>query len=93
MCNPSSLEINSLLKHNPGSIPLFFNQNIEQNAPLKNNPSTIENAINLCPKVESCSIHFIAQSAFNFTAGIVSILFNNCVFLSLSLIYVSINNE
>ena len=46
-CNPSSLEINSLEKLNPGINPLFFNQKIEQNEPEKKIPSTAAKAINL----------------------------------------------
>ena len=44
-CNPSSLEINSLEKVNPGMRPLFFNQKMEQKEPEKKIPSTAAKAI------------------------------------------------
>ena len=72
--------------------PLFFNQNIEQNAPEKKIPSTPANAINLSAN-ESDSIHFNAQSAFFLIAGKVSIALNSLSFSASSLTYVSINNE
>src|SRR5690606_487966 len=49
-CIPSSLEINSLEKVNPGIIPLFFNQKIEQNEPEKNMNYTAAIAISLSYK-------------------------------------------
>ena len=51
-CNPSSLEISSLEKVNPGISPLFFNQKIEQKDPEKKIPYTAANATNLCANVE-----------------------------------------
>ncbi len=47
MCNPSSLDINSFEKVNPGINDLFFNQKIEQKLPEKNIPSTALKATNL----------------------------------------------
>ena len=84
-CKPSSLEINSLEKANPGIKPLFFNQKIEQNDPEKKIPSTAANAINLSAN-ESDSIHLRAQSAFFLTDGTVSIALNNLDFSTSSLI-------
>ena len=75
-CIPSSREINSLEKVNPGNKPLFFNQKIEQNAPEKKIPSTAAKAINRSAK-ESDSIHFKAQSAFFLIAGKTSMALNN----------------
>ena len=81
VCRPSSLLINSLLKHKPGISPLFLSQKIEQKDPEKKIPSTAANAITLVPKEEDSSlIHLMAQSAFFLTEGIVSIAFNNLVF-------------
>ena len=83
-CTPSSLEINSFEKVSPGIRPRFFNQNIEQNAPLKNIPSTAAKAIKRSAKLGE-SIHFIAQSAFFLIAGKFSNALNNLSFSSSSL--------
>ncbi|MCL4166302.1 UNVERIFIED_CONTAM: hypothetical protein GTU68_032136, partial [Idotea baltica] len=74
-CSPSSLEISSLEKVNPGINPLFFNQKIEQKLPEKKIPSTAAKAINLSAKFP-LSIHFKAHSAFFFTGSKVSIALN-----------------
>jgi hypothetical protein len=71
-CNPSSLEISSFEKVNPGIKPLFFNQKIEQNEPEKKIPSTAAKEIKRSA-YEPLSIHLIAQSAFFFTGSKVSI--------------------
>lgn len=94
VCNPSSRLISSLLNVKPGILPLFFNQKIEANAPLKNIPSTQAKATRRSPKVLSLSeIHFNAQSDFFLIDGTVSMALNNLCFSSLSLMYVSINKE
>ena len=62
------MEINSFEKVRPGISPLFFNQNIEQNAPEKKIPSTAAKAINLSAKLGD-SIRLSAQSAFFLIAG------------------------
>src|SRR5690606_13595448 len=67
-CMPSSREISSLEKVNPGMSPRFFNQKIEQNEPEKNIPSTAAKAIKRSAK-DSDSIHFNAQSAFFLIEG------------------------
>lgn len=60
MCNPSSREINSFEKVNPGIKERFFNQNIEQKLPEKKIPSTAEKAISLSLNFWLLLIHFIA---------------------------------
>lgn len=50
-CISSSREINSLENVNPGIKLRFFNQKIAAKLPLKNIPSTAENAITRSPKV------------------------------------------
>lgn len=73
----SSLDISSLLNVSPGITPLFFNQKIEAKDPEKKIPSTAAKATTLSPYVDSSSlIHLIAQSAFFFTHGIVSMALN-----------------
>merc|ERR1719203_1643256 len=74
VCNPSSLEINSFEKVNPGINPLFFNQKIAAKDPEKNMPSTAANARTRSGNVEFLSlIQLKAQSAFLRTQGMVSI--------------------
>jgi len=63
-CIPSSLDMSSLEKHNPGISPLFFNQNMEQKDPEKKIPSTAAKATNLSPKEFSEEIHLNAHSDF-----------------------------
>jgi hypothetical protein len=46
-CSPSSLLINSFEKVKPGINPRFLSQNIAQNEPEKNIPSTAANATSL----------------------------------------------
>ena len=73
----SSLEISSLLKVRPGITPRFFNQKMDANEPEKKIPSTAANATTRSPYVESSSsIHLMAQSAFLFTHGMVSMALN-----------------
>ena len=45
------IKINSFENVSPGISPRFFNQNILQNAPLKNIPSTHANATSLVAKL------------------------------------------
>ena len=76
-----NLDHNSFENVSPGIKPLFFNQNMEQNAPEKKIPSTAANAINLSGNVALfLSSHLNAHSAFFLTAGIVSIALNNLSF-------------
>ncbi len=65
---PSSLEISSLEKVNPGIRPRFLSQKIEQKAPEKKIPSTAAKAIKRSAKLGD-SIHLRAQSAFSLIAG------------------------
>uniref|UniRef100_V9IGJ1 Uncharacterized protein n=1 Tax=Apis cerana TaxID=7461 RepID=V9IGJ1_APICE len=61
-CNPSSLEISSLLNVSPGIRPLFFNQKIAAKLPLKKIPSTAAKATTRSGKVAlSWFIQFNAQ--------------------------------
>lgn len=69
VCNPSSLDINSLEYVSPGINPLFFNQNIEQKDPEKNTPSTAANATNLTANLSELLMYFRAQLAFFFIEG------------------------
>ena len=86
VCKPSSLEINSLLKVNPGMSPRFFNQKIAAKLPEKKIPSTEANAMILSANVAFLAlIHLRAQSAFFLTAGIVSMALNNLSFSAESL--------
>uniref|UniRef100_A0A1L8E6H5 Uncharacterized protein n=1 Tax=Haematobia irritans TaxID=7368 RepID=A0A1L8E6H5_HAEIR len=76
-CKPSSREISSLENVKPGMSPRFFSQKIEAKLPLKNIPSTAANAMTRSPKLaDSDAIHDKAQSAFLFTAGMVSMALN-----------------
>ena len=70
-CIPSSRLISSLLKHKPGSNPLFFNQKMAQKLPEKNIPSTHAKANNLSANGRFLSNHFIAHFAFFSIHGIV----------------------
>lgn len=84
----SSLEISSLLKVNPGISPLFLSQNIDAKLPEKNMPSTAAKATIRSPKVAVLlAIHCIAQSAFFFTQGNVSIALNKKSLHQRELIY------
>jgi hypothetical protein len=70
---PSSLEINSFEKVNPGIKPRFLSQKMEANEPEKKMPSTAAKAIKRSAKVDrSSEIHFKAQSAFFLMQGMVS---------------------
>ena len=60
-------------------IPRFFNQKIEQKAPLKKIPSTAAKAIKRSAKLGD-SIHFKAQSAFFLMAGKFSMALNSWSF-------------
>ena len=71
-----------------------FNQKITQKLPLKNTPSTMENARSLSWNGALSAFKYLqAHSAFPFTAGILSIALNSSVFLSLEVINVSIIRE
>lgn len=70
MCNPSSLEINSLENVKPGINPRFFNQKIAAKEPEKKIPSTAAKATSRSPKVEfSSEIQRRAHSAFLLMQG------------------------
>merc|ERR1719403_592994 len=75
--SPSSLEINSLEKVNPGINPRFFSQNREQKEPEKKIPSTAANATNLWANEAFLHIHLIAHSALLAIAGMLCIAVNN----------------
>ena len=83
-CKPSSREMSSFEKLNPGIKPRFFNQKMEQKLPLKKMPSTAANAT-MRSANEPFSIQFSAQSAFFFTQSRVSMALNSWSFSSLSL--------
>ena len=76
-CIPSSRLISSLLKHRPGSNPLFFNQKIAQKLPEKKIPSTHANAKRRSANGLSLLNHFMAHFAFLSIHGIVLIASNN----------------
>jgi hypothetical protein len=86
VCRPSSLDINSFENVSPGIKPLFFNQNIAQNEPEKNIPSTHAKATSLTANLWSEFIYFKAQSAFFLIDVKFSIALNNLFFSSSSLI-------
>jgi len=71
VCNPSSLEINSLEKVRPGINYLFFNQKMAQNDPLKKIPSTALKATNRVAKSLVLEMYFKAQLAFSVIIGTV----------------------
>ena len=78
VCSPSSLEMSSLLNVSPGIRPRFFNQKIAAKLPEKKIPSTEAKAIILSANEAFLAlIHLRAQSAFFFTAGMVSIALNS----------------
>jgi hypothetical protein len=69
-------------------------QKIEQKLPLKNTPSTIENARSLNGNgAMDESIHLNIQSAFFLITGIVCIALNKAYFSASFLMKTSINNE
>lgn len=69
--------MSSLLNVSPGMMPRFFSQKIAANEPEKKIPSTAANAHSRSPYVALLLfIHFIAQSAFLFTHGSVSMALN-----------------
>jgi len=86
VCRPSSLDITSFENVSPGIKPLFFNQNIAQNEPEKNIPSTHAKATSLTANLWSAFIYFKAHSAFFFIDVKFSIALNNLFFSSSSLI-------
>lgn len=92
-CKPSSREMSSLEKVNPGINPLFLSQKMAQKDPEKKIPSTHAKASKRVAKFVLLSIHLSAQSAFFFTAGTVSMALNRWVFSSGSLMYVSSRRE
>ena len=75
VCRPSSLEINSFEKVNPGIKPRFLSQKIAANDPEKKMPSTDAKAITLSA-YDALLIQFKAHFAFFFTAGTVSMALN-----------------
>merc|ERR1719483_1679909 len=73
-------------------IPLFFSQNMEAKEPEKKMPSTAAKATTRSLYgASSLPIHFIAQSAFFFTQGIVSMALNRLSLSFGSLMYVSMS--
>src|SRR6056300_258440 len=93
-CNPSSLEISSLLKQRPGMRPLFFSQKMAQKLPEKKMPSTHAKAKSRSAKERDfVSNHFIAHLAFFSIQGTVETASKSCFFSVGSLIYLSISLE
>lgn len=90
---PSSLDINSFEKVSPCIIPLFFSQNIEQNDPLKNTPSTAANATSLSANLSLLLINFIAQLAFFRMESKLLTALKRKFFSFWSLMYVSIKRD
>ena len=77
--------MSSFEKVRPGISPRFLSQKMEQNDPEKKMPSTAAKATRRSAKEASSPIHRRAQSAFFFTAGIVSMARKSRVFSAVSL--------
>ena len=93
-CIPSLGLISSLLKHNPGIRPCFFNQKMAQKEPEKNTPSTAANAIMRSTKLATVGLHHqSAHCAFRWTKGTVSITRRRYIFFAGSFTYVSMRSE
>ena len=93
-CIPLSQLISSLLKHNPGTRPGFFNQKMAQKEPKKNTPSTAANTIMCSEKLATVGSHHPStHRAFRWTQGTVLITCRRCIFFAGSLTYVSMRSE